>query len=227
MTSPARLTYATKEQVIYDYLRDAIIGGELKPGSRLILRQIAEDAGASEIPVREAIKRLEAEGLVETRPHVGATVTALHRDDLLELFDVRVVNEALAARLAATRITREEINALRGLVKQMDRCTERDDAAEYGRLNREFNRILSEASGNRHLIAIIRRLQALTDRSRALFVWDPQRLRSSNLEHARIVDLLVQREADAVEALVRNHRRAGFDAFIAALDRVTREQAAE
>ena len=221
-----QLQFSTKEQAIYAHLREAIVSGELKPGERLILRQIAETVGVSEIPVREAMKRLEAEGLVQLRPHAGAIVTRLERSDLVEIFACRLVNEALAARLAAEHATPEDFATLRGLVDEMAECVERKDASRYGVLNRQFNTVISEACANRYLIDTIRRLQALTDRARALFVWEPGRLARSNQEHAKIVDLLERRDAAGVEALVHSHRKGGYDAFMAALDRVTSDERA-
>lgn len=219
-----KLQFATKEQAIYEHLRESIVSGELKPGERLILRQIAESVGVSEIPVREAMKRLEAEGLVQLRPHAGAIVTQLEREDVVQIFETRLAVEAFAARLAAVNATADDIRHLRDLIRDMNECVDGRDALRYGVLNREFNTVVSQASRNRYLIDTIRRLQALTDRARALFLWDPERLARSNREHARIVDLIERHDAAAVEMLVHQHRKDGFDTFLAALDRVTSDE---
>jgi DNA-binding GntR family transcriptional regulator len=211
----------TKGEAAYGYLRDAITSGLLKPGEHIVLRKIAAELGISEVPVRDAIKMLEGDGLVVIRPHAGAVVSDLARDDIVQLFDARIGIEAYAARLAATSRTDEDLGALRDLIDGMDGCIATEDYAEYGRLNREFNRRLAHASANHTLIEIIDRLEAQTDRAPALFVWDPPRALISNKEHRQIVDSMLRRDADAVEREVRAHRTAGFAAFLIALDRIT------
>lgn len=218
-------TFLTKGQVIYEYIRDAISDGTYRPGEHLVLRQIAAQLGVSEIPVRDAINRLAAEGLVESRPHAGAVVTQLQRKDLEKLLDVRIVIDALAARFAAEHITEEELEQLRDLVTQMDACVQSGDTTTYGHLNRDFNRIVSGACDNPYLIEMINRLQLQTDRSRVLFTLVPSRLKKSNQEHRKIIELLEQKNGPAVEALVRRHRAAGVKDFFEALDRIEAEQA--
>jgi DNA-binding GntR family transcriptional regulator len=215
----------TKGEAAYGYLRDAITSGLLKPGEHIVLRKVATELGISEVPVRDAIKMLEGDGLVVIRPHAGAVVSDLARDDIVQLFDARVGIEAYAARLAAASRTDEDLEALRELIEGMDRCIGSQDYADYGRLNREFNRRLAHASANRTLIEIIDRLEAQTDRAPALFVWDPPRALISNEEHRQILDSMVRGDADAVEREVRAHRTAGFAAFLAALDRITTSEA--
>lgn len=223
---PSR-TYVTKGEAAYGYLRDAITTGMLKPGDHIVLRKVAAQLGISEVPVRDAIKMLEGDGLVVIRPHAGAVVSNLARDDLQQLFEARTGIEAYAARIAARERTDDDVAGLNELVEGMDACIQAEQWAEYGHLNREFNRKLAFASRNRVIIEITERLEALTDRAPALFVWDPPRTLISNEEHRRIVQHLEARDEDALEQEVRNHRAAGFAAFMAALDRISPRDEAE
>lgn len=216
--SETKPVFVTKAEAVAAYLRDGIVSGRLKPGERLILRTIARELDVSEIPVRDALTQLHAEGLVTMRPHAGASVATLNRQQFADLFEIRVVCEALAARQAAYRATPADIEKLLSLVEQMDRCIEHDDAEGYGDLNREFNRVLHAASQNATLLEFIDRLAVLTARAKAVWQWDPTRLSRSNREHRKMIELLEQGDGAGLEELVRRHRESGLRAFIGALD---------
>src|SRR5687767_7810298 len=99
----ARAKFGTAQEEAYTYLREAILSGHYPGGTRLDLNEIARAVRASRMPVREAIRQLDAEGLVSIRPNRGAVVTQLTADDIVELFETRAVLEGLAARVAAPR----------------------------------------------------------------------------------------------------------------------------
>jgi DNA-binding GntR family transcriptional regulator len=131
------------------------------------------------------------------------------------------VDSGVSPAAEHTISTDEDVAELEELIAGMEDCIARSDFVEYGRLNRAFNRRLAHSSRNPVLIDVADRLEALTGRAPALFVWDPPRTLVSNVEHRRIVDYLKAGDADALEQEVRRHRAAGFAAFLAALDRIS------
>src|SRR5690606_13298771 len=137
---PVRLSKAatpTRAQWVYEQLKEAILSGALEPGERLVVDQLARDFGTSPIPVREAIRRLEAEELVETTPYIGARVAPVRADQLEELMAIRKELEPLLARTAVLGATPEAIDELEDLVRRMDEVAYTDQLA-YSRLNYEF-----------------------------------------------------------------------------------------
>jgi DNA-binding GntR family transcriptional regulator len=134
-----RPSFSTKTDVVYKALREHIVNGDLEPGTRLLQKKIAEELGVSEIPVREAIRHLQAEGLVVVTPHSGAEVASFRPEEIEEALAIRGVLEGFAARTAVGRATPGAIAELRSILGDMERCVENDDRASYGILNRKFH----------------------------------------------------------------------------------------
>src|SRR5437867_6145149 len=114
--------HRTKQEFVYKTLREAIIRCELPPGERLVIDDLARRLAVSAIPVREALQLLQSEGLVVNVPHVGATVAAISRESILEVFTVMEGLEIVATRSAAQRSTDADLEALGGIVEAMDRA---------------------------------------------------------------------------------------------------------
>src|SRR5918993_510445 len=123
------MSHLTKQAFVYKTLRDAIIRCELEPGERLIIDDLARRYEVSIIPVREALRQLQSEGLVVSVAHVGATVAPISRDSVLEVFTLLEGLELVATRAAATRATPEDLDGIEQLVIAMDRALE-DGAPE-------------------------------------------------------------------------------------------------
>lgn len=119
--------YKPLREVIFDTLREAIIAGELKPGERLMEVKLAEKMGVSRTPVREAIRKLELEGLVEMLPRKGAHVAELSVKDIMDVLEVRATLDGLATALAAERITDEEIKKLEHVHSQFLNYANKDN----------------------------------------------------------------------------------------------------
>ena len=187
---------------VYQLILDAIDGGELTGGARLVETELAERFGVSRTPVREALKRLEAQGVaaVEGRRLVVAT---LDHDQLGELYEVRGVVEGLAARLAARHAAPEEIAVLRGMV-EADRALA-DRPSELARANKRFHRQMHRASHNRYLNRMLqdmrRSLALLSSTSLAV----PGRGVESIAEHDTLIRAIEARDEDAAEAAARQH----------------------
>ena len=187
---------------VYQLILDAIDGGELTGGARLVETELAQRFGVSRTPVREALKRLEAQGVaaVEGRRLVVAT---LDHDQLGELYEVRGVVEGLAARLAARHAAPEEIAVLRGMV-EADRGLA-DRPGELAQANKRFHRQMHRASHNRYLNRMLqdmrRSLALLSSTSLAV----PGRGVESIAEHDTLIRAIEARDEDAAEAAARQH----------------------
>ena len=184
-------------------LLDAIDRGELPPGARLVEAELAERFGVSRTPVREALNRLETQGVVARDPRRGAVVASLDYDQLGELYAVRAVMEGFAARMAARHAAPAEIALLQEMVD--DDRGRAADAAALSQSNKAFHRQLHRASHNRYLVQMLdamRRSLALL--SHTSLAW-PGRGAQSVAEHGRIVAAIAARDEEAAEAAAREH----------------------
>ena len=163
---------ATGATRAYHYLRQQLLEGRFQPGTRLLYGPIGKEIGVSATPVREAAGRLANEGLVELVPQRGAVVREISREEMAELYEVRLGIEPYAAGLAAKRITASAIKDLQGLLDQWSGWIPRDGssdqavppsrASEFDRNDQSFHQILLDATGNRSLIRASEQSQVLT-----------------------------------------------------------------
>lgn len=213
MTAP--LPFRTKADIVYDELRERILSGRLRPGDRVPISRVARELGVSDIPAREGVKRLEADGLLEFATHKGAVVPHMGRHEIEELFAIRAELEALAVRRAATEITPGELARLRGILDAMADAEARGDIPAYGRLNREFHLCAYAAQSYGKLQSMIGSLWDSTDWCRRIFAVDSESLRASSTEHEAIYDALARRDGDAAAALIRAQKQRAADWFLA------------
>ncbi|SET51066.1 GntR family transcriptional regulator [Oceanicella actignis] len=187
----------------YSLILDAIDRGDYAPGARLVETELAERFGVSRTPIREALGRLEMQGLVAHDGRRGMVVASLDHDQLGELYEVRATVEGLAARLAARHAAPEEMAILRDLVEQSRGMI--GDPAALRDNNRRFHRQMHRASHNRYLNAMLegmRRSMALLTR---VSLSDPGRGAETVAEHDAIVRAIEARDEDAAEAAARRH----------------------
>jgi DNA-binding GntR family transcriptional regulator len=188
---------------VYDRLCDEIRTGALKPGARLTETELAERLAVSRTPVREAIRRLEAEGLVDHQPRTGAVVRRLAYPEIMELYEMRTVLEGTAARFAARAASPMEIEALLAINAEMAAA-----AGQLGvlvALNRQFHSRLLDAARNRFLV----RSAASVENTLLILgpsaMESPERAKQAVSEHQAVLDALVQRDGDRAEAAMRQH----------------------
>lgn len=227
-TTSARFSgvgFMTKSERIYEAIRDAILDGTLEPGSRINLSRTAHELGASETPVREALKRLESERLVRVEPHAGFVVTDVSIADLIENLVLRREIEPLATCLAAEAMTDDGIARLRELVDEMESQAAAEDWAAYAATNKQFHRELIA----RCPLPVVRRtaleLWEVGGRSRALFVRKPSR--HSNQEHREMVDAIEARDLDRLADLVRRQKTVTIQVAMELLDSDAPPESAE
>jgi DNA-binding GntR family transcriptional regulator len=156
MTTPAdRRSDPVARNVLSAQVKDRILQwileGELAPGSRIVETRVARELGTSQAPVREALRDLATLGVVEMQPYRGARVRRPSKQELVEAMEVRAELEAMAARLAAPRMTEDCLNELRGLMDEMGKWADSGDAHEHALSNTEFHAAVVRASGNRTL----------------------------------------------------------------------------
>lgn len=190
-------------QGAYDRLCEEIRSGALPPGTRLTETEIADRLGISRTPVREAIRRLEAEGLVDHQPRSGAVVRRLDYPEIMELYEMRAVLEGTAARLAARAASPVELEELASINAEMAGAT--GQPARLVHLNRQFHARLLDAARNRFLLG------AMGSVERTLLILGPSAMESPERageavgEHQAVLDALAARDGAAAEEAMRRH----------------------
>ncbi|QOR39553.1 GntR family transcriptional regulator [Billgrantia diversa] len=198
----------TLAERVFHQLQDAIVRGELAPGSKITEPGLSKTYGISRGPLREAMRRLEAHRLIERVPHVGARVVKLSMKELLELFDVREALESMAARLAAENMTREEISGLREVLSVHERQADlKSGEAYYQREgDLDFHYRIVQGSHNRMLMTMLcDDLYYLVRLYRTQFSASGTRPQRAFVEHHRIVDAIEAGDAELAELLMRRH----------------------
>ncbi len=194
---------ALQGQNAYERLFDEISSGSLRPGTRLTETEIAARLAISRTPVREAIRRLEADGLVVHQPRTGAVVRSLDYPEIMELYEMRTVLEGTAARLAARAASPVELEELRAINQEMAAAT--DDSAALVRLNRQFHTRLLDAARNRFLLKSMASVKMTLMILGPSSMEAPERARQALQEHSTLLDALVARDGAAAETAMRDH----------------------
>ncbi len=197
--------YKPLREIVFEHLREAIISGQLRPGERLMELQLAEEMGVSRTPVREAIRKLELEGLAVMVARRGAYVSDLSIRDIAETFEIRGALESLAAGLATERITPDELEQLERTLVQIGESIEQNDLNAVVRLDEEFHAIMYHASRNQRLTQIVSNLREHITRFRLSSLSIPGRFRSVFQEHKNIVEAISERNSALAQALAKEH----------------------
>lgn len=195
----ARLDNLTLRERVHEHLKGEILANRYPPGSELLEVPLSEELGVSRGPIREALRSLESEGLVEITPRHGAFVTSLSKRDFLEAYQVREALEALGVRLAVPRLTEAGLDALDERLDEMAVHAASGDVDAFFEANAGFHEAFMDASGNRKLVEVYQRLMAQMGPYRR-----PSALLRGNVERsiAEHRDILVAARARDVEAAV-------------------------
>ena len=188
-------------EAAYARLLDEIRGGAFQPGDRLREVEVAERLSLSRTPVREALRRLEADGIVEHRPRLGAVIRQLSHGELVELYEMRTVLERTAAEMAAKHASAVEIDALRDINASLAASTPEEAAA----LNQDFHRGIYHATRNRFLLEAARSLNNALLLLRPTTLDDPERIRIVAEQHARMLDAIAKGDARAAGDAAETH----------------------
>jgi DNA-binding GntR family transcriptional regulator len=206
--STAERPFATKCEWVYEQLRRRILGGTYKPDGRLRLTELAREFEMSEMPVREALRMLQRDGLVEMHSHRGAAVANLSWARAAEIVSVRMHLEVLAVREAAPRHDKSSLAELGKILDRMDRDLAAGSAARFSAGNREFHRRLYEPGANAALKQEIADLWDRVWRARAqsIFEVDRARMTAAQAEHRAILAALAKNDAEAAVTAASRHR---------------------
>jgi len=194
-----------REQV-YKGLKEKILNGTLPPSRRLIEEKIATEMKTSRTPVREAMQKLEKEGLIRKLPRGGFTISSITIEDIEEVFGLRSILEGYAAAVATVKATDDDLKSLEEIVQKQEECRKKDGAEqELIALNTEFHDRLYRAAKSIRLYTIINDLTDFIYRFRAIIFKYPEMVEVSIRDHKEMIALMKNKKASKVEKLVRRH----------------------
>jgi DNA-binding GntR family transcriptional regulator len=196
---------AGRARSVVEALRDAIVDGEFAPNQRLVEADLSERFEASRGSIRTALLELGAEGLVERVANRGARVRAVSLAEAIEITEVRMALEGLCAAKAATRLTEDDRDRLRGIGTAMQEAVRSGDLLGYSELNRELHALIRTLGGQSTAQAILERLRGQNVRHQFRLALHPGRAAVSLPQHLEIIEALCAGAAEAAEAAVRRH----------------------
>lgn len=197
--------YLPLRDIVFKTLREAIINGELKPGERLMEIKLAGEMGVSRTPVREAIRKLELEGLVIMTPRKGAEVASINEKDLREVLEIRRALEGLACVLASKKITDEQLGELKEINNELAQIISSSDVEKIAALDVKFHDAIYNATGNGRLIVGIHQMKEHIFRYRREYIKDLKNRESIVNDHNRIIEALEKRDGDAAGHETEKH----------------------
>lgn len=212
---------------VFESLKQAIIRGKISPEEWLVESHIAETLGISRTPVREAIHKLEREGLIERQPRGGFTVLGLNRDDIEETFGLRSVLEGYAARLAAVKHKAEELRSLEKKIGEFQKALDLKKMDSLPAINTQFHDLLYGLSKSPKLISMINGLRDQIYRYREMILKERKFAMASNLDHKRMLKSIRKRDPDAAERLVKDHIIKGQEVVLREYDKQFPHRAAK
>lgn len=210
-------SYKPLRELVLDAIREAIIKGTLKPRERLMEIQMAEELGVSRTPIREALRKLELEGFIVMVPRKGAYVADISFKDIADVFEIRAALEALAAGLAAERITDEELEEMERLVAEKAEAITEHDMDRLVQVDTLFHEAIYKASRNQRLTNIINNLREQIQRYRTTSLAYPGRMKRSLEEHRSIVEAIQSRDTQIAQQAAREHIENAENSMIEAI----------
>jgi DNA-binding GntR family transcriptional regulator len=218
VTAPQSATAASwgeSAEIAYNKILDLLLHGEAPPGGRLRENYLAELTGVSRTPVRQALNRLAAEGVVRLSRNRGAQVVELTDEDARALLDLRARFEPYATRLAVAHMKLEHLDRLVELADQMERLVATEDwhPVALSRLNNEFHGVLIENCGNRHLVMALQSVVMPATVARTFDRYTPEALQRSMAHHAELIDAARAGDGEWAESVMRTHILAARHAY--------------
>lgn len=214
----------TTQEFVLDELRKAIVSRQLRPRQPIRQDTIAHRLGVSRVPLREALKTLEAEGQVVYRPHRGYSVAEMSLSDLLEVYRLRELLETEAAGAAVERFTDTELARITDAQRDVERAAETGDVAGMIAANRRFHFAVLDPCGMPRLLRIVRTLWDATDAYRAVYYNSEANRALVCREHEAIVEAAKQRDAADLAVALTEHRRHAVDTLSETIDEDTAAQ---
>ncbi len=204
----------SKTELVYAALHNAILQSELKPGSRLVIDDLALELGVSQIPVREAMRQLEMDGFITFQPYIGATVTEIKASSVSEIFNLLEAMETMSGRAACQRMNDDDFQVLEQLLRQMDTLI--NDPAGWSRENVHFHQLVCDWAD----MPLVRQMMDKTlqhwDRLRSYYLKDvfAFRIAAAQREHWRIFEAMRSRDLEVLEKVVHDHNETALVAYL-------------
>ncbi len=198
--------FKTKTEVVYDFLKNNILNGNFKPEEKIVISEVAKQMDVSDIPIREAIKRLQTEGFLDITPHVGASVIKINPEEFEEIALIRGELERLAAKLAVKYLTEKEFNEMERIHKEGELALQNNNFQKLAELNKKFHFKIYNATPHKLLLKMI---SDLWDKARMLphvFTYSTERCRQSQKEHKMILDALRKGDGKTAGQIIKKQK---------------------
>ncbi|MCB0211500.1 MAG: GntR family transcriptional regulator [Anaerolineae bacterium] len=215
LTQTSRKPHRTKEEYVYDTLRTAIMRCQLVPGQKLVLDNLSSELGVSPIPIRSALQRLEAEGLVNITPHTGTHVSELSSEIVSEIFLILESLETAAFKVAVTKATPSDHSQLENLVEYMAQALSDANADRWYDLNNQFHLTIAQICQMKMLHRFTS--HALDSRDRLRYFYSEPfisaRMAKAHAEHGQMIKFLREKNSQALADVAAQHNRSALEAY--------------
>ncbi|MCR5666345.1 MAG: GntR family transcriptional regulator [Eubacterium sp.] len=205
LSSSGTNAYLPLRDVVFKTLREAILKGDLKPGERLMEVQLAEQLGVSRTPIREAIRKLELEGMAVTMPRRGAVVAKMTEKDMEDVLQIRRALDELSVTIACEQISMSQMKQLEEAQKNFEEQIKHGDMKEITNADVEFHNIIYQSTGNERLWQIMKGFSEQMYRYRVEYLKEEENYPTLVDEHRQIVEGLKRRDKEAVVEIMRRH----------------------
>ena len=192
-------------EIVYEELKREILVGEIAPGTRMMEIELADEMGVSRTPVREAIRKLEKEGLVTIEPRKGAYASDVSIKDMVDVLEVREDLEAMAAAMAAQKVNKDEKQALIEATMEYKEAVESERTEDIIRCDEKFHQLIVNCSGNKTLVQLFSQVQELALRFRYLYYDDFSRYERMPMEHREIEEAILSGDYEKARVAAGEH----------------------
>ena len=197
--------YIPLRDIVFEKLREQIITGQLKPGDRLMEIKLANEMGVSRTPVREAIRKLQAEDLVIMNARRGAVVAPINEKDMKEILEIRKALESLACQLVAVKAGEDDVKTLRSINREMRKAIDDNDIERITDRDVLFHETITEIAANTHLTGMLNQIKEHLYRYRLAFIKELKNKYVLTEEHDKIIDAIESKNAKAAGREIEKH----------------------
>ena len=215
---PVMPKFKSKKDFMYDIIKDNIIQGVYEPGSRLVIDELATQLHVSQIPIREAIKQLEADGFVNYETHVGARVADVDAKFVAEVFSLLESMEIICSRAACQTMTDDQLSTLANMVTDMDALI--NEPLIWSEHNRKLHLFICECADTQLILKMMRKIFDHWARLRRVYLQDiaNKRVSDAQTEHKLLLEALKRRDPDEVERIIRYHNQSALNTYVRYLE---------